>query len=1018
MQRARRPSKALSSDRLRGAAARGDEQLAARELEKGAEVDEEDEHTGYTALMEASEAGHVALVELLVRAHANTNLVDLRGWSALMKASKHGHTKLVRRLLLAGADPAVAADDGRTAADWATMSGHDETRQLIDAAVAGELPSTDSEEGDAPRRSSSTAVEVELDPGLQDGGASSPQPGLEREVQQLQQRLATMQAQVLRMDAAATASAATAASAGALQYVGQLSDRLAHVEAASEATQAQMLDEIDRLEELGEEQMEELSITAQMDKEVLRSTVDTAQARLTELAEKLSQVEGQVQAATSGMSSLREEFETVRDTSEETSISQAMELAAVRAAVEVEREARQYECSELTEDAEQLTQQVSRLREGLGLGPVTIADGDSDLGGGRAALASFLAAVELSHYLEVLEEVLGAAMIEDLLEMDAEDFDTLGLKKLERRRLLRGIDRLRAAAGLSPRAQIISEVAQPAERSLMIEQSVARKTSHQGDVTLVGGSAGDSVRPSTPPRKKHHEHEHEHEHDHDHDREHQHQHQHQRGREHEHEDLHVHEQEQAQEQAQDQEQDLRTAPDHASVPIMSQTIVGGSGGNTLGAVPKAEPPKPSGKGSRHTDRAHKELPVAQPMSPESPHDTDSQRPATSSDVDRADLAVSTSSPLTRGKKPKSSRRGHRPRAEYHSPRHSIASSNDFAPVPLSSGIAQRTRHPSSALITSPRSAHPQRQQHFHQQGVSRQHQQLQPEPQPEPDVDDDWLGLDALSFSVAVGASGAPNELAANDARSPSTYYEAEDFYSFLEAMRLESFVEGFMEHGYDDIAVLRALPEQQLDELLEDVGLGQGHAARFRIGIRSAREQPLALADLEELRVSATAYRPRPTGSTDEGSVISGGSNAAEDHSQMQVLPGAPKVFRMSMKTPLQAFVDKLARALRIGGTDEIVELTYDDGIDTHVIIVDEQDFADAKAVASKDAGCRLECRVELLSLEAVEKRTQEQAEAERLKELERQQRHEQMLREQQLLQQQNALDISEQAEASKRPA
>jgi len=52
--------------------------------------------------------------------------------------------------------------------------------------------------------------------------------------------------------------------------------------------------------------------------------------------------------------------------------------------------------------------------------------------------------------------------------------------------------------------------------------------------------------------------------------------------------------------------------------------------------------------------------------------------------------------------------------------------------------------------------------------------------------------------------------------------------------------------------------------------------------------------------------------------------------------------------------------------GTDEVVELTYDDGIDEDVIIIDEQDFTDAKAVAAKDAGCRLEMVIELVSAEA----------------------------------------------------
>ena len=63
---------------------------------------------------------------------------------------------------------------------------------------------------------------------------------------------------------------------------------------------------------------------------------------------------------------------------------------------------------------------------------------------------------------------------------------------------------------------------------------------------------------------------------------------------------------------------------------------------------------------------------------------------------------------------------------------------------------------------------------------------------------------------------------------------------------------------GYDDIAVLRELPEEQLVDLLLDLGMGQGHSARFRLGVRSARERPLGLTDLNELRVSATCRRVR----------------------------------------------------------------------------------------------------------------------------------------------------------------
>jgi len=155
---------------------------------------------------------------------------------------------------------------------------------------------------------------------------------------------------------------------------------------------------------------------------------------------------------------------------------------------------------------------------------------------------------------------------------------------------------------------------------------------------------------------------------------------------------------------------------------------------------------------------------------------------------------------------------------------------------------------------------------------------------------------------------------------------------------------------GYDDIAVLRELPEEQLVDLLLDLGMGQGHSARFRLGVRSARERPLGLTDLNELRVSATCRRAREEDFDD----------AEEPEETLR------KVFRISCETSLAEFVQKLARVMRLSGTDEVVELTYDDGIDEDVIIIDEQDFTDAKAVAAKDAGCRLEMVIELVSAEA----------------------------------------------------
>lgn len=975
-QRTRRPSKALSSDRLRGAAARGDEQVATRELEKGAEVDEEDEQTGCTALMEAAEACQPALVELLVRANASVDRVDARGWTALMKASKLGHIEVVRCLLLARADPAVAADDGRTAAEWAAMGGHDEVQQLIEAAVGGELP--------APRKEPVqeevvVVTEPEPDPKPAADGASEPEApasggahrgGLQREVQQLQQRLTQMQAQVLRMDAAATASAATSASAGALQYVGQLSERLAHVEAATESNESLMLEEIERLEQLGEEQAEELSITAQMDKALLHSNADMVQARLNELTVKLSQVQGVVQNTTSDMGTLRLEFEAVRDTSEESSITQAMELAAVRAATEVEREARQFECSELTADGEALSQLVGGLRDGLGLSD-TPGESEADLNGGRAALAAFLAAVELSHYLEVLEEVLGAAMIEDLLEMEEEDFDELGLKRLERRRLMRAIDKLRAAAGLPPRevrqspvkaAEVEDSPKKVEDSPAKVEESLLRAVVEAAGPEEAKDKAEEEVEVEEQRAQQ----------------------QQQVERqlaaaeekaalaEKENADLRQR-LEKAEQYAEDsfparsfidpaQEREDLWAEEDDVVPAMNRTMVGG--GVQLGAVPLTDSSKPKGYDKSRPESPQKgwaESPErsGRPHIPE-PH------------LHVPDVTAVMQSPI----RPQSPSRGraHKSRAEYHSPRHSVAGSD--------SSVASPTRFSQrgggSPIISPQRSRsrqYVQQQVAAQQQLAAAQQQQLAAAQQQDlavlQDLDDDWLGLDALSMSVSAAVPTAARPA------NPSKYYESEDFVGFLAEMRLETFAVPFMEHGYDDIAVLRELPEQQLDELLLDVGMAQGHAARFRLGLRSAREQPIGLSDLGELRVSATAHRA--AGSGDD--IVSLSATVV------------PKVFRMSMETPLQEFVDKLARVLRLGSTEEVVELTYDDGIDADVIIIDEQDFTDAKAVAAKDAGCRLEMCVELLSLETAEALRQERLEEQRQKELEREDRHRQML-------------------------
>jgi len=239
-----------------------------------------------------------------------------------------------------------------------------------------------------------------------------------------------------------------------------------------------------------------------------------------------------------------------------------------------------------------------------------------------------------------------------------------------------------------------------------------------------------------------------------------------------------------------------------------------------------------------------------------------------------------------------------PSRRYHSPRHSDASS--AAP---GSPRAHASPAPDRFSPPSPRSPSGGRPA---SRPASIAPLRLQAEPEPEPADEEDWLGLDALSLVA--------------DAPAASPYYEPEDFGAFLSAMRLEEFAPTFKEHvrsracprvrltavsaqrsvclqGYDDIAVLRELPEEQLVDLLLDLGMGQGHSARFRLGVRSARERPLGLTDLNELRVSATCRRAREEDFDD----------AEEPEETLR------KVFRISCETSLAEFVQKLARVMRL---------------------------------------------------------------------------------------------------------
>lgn len=60
---------------------------------------------GSTPLIVHSAAGNKEVVEKLIERRANVDIQDNDGWSALMVASQRGHIEIVRPLIYAGAIP-------------------------------------------------------------------------------------------------------------------------------------------------------------------------------------------------------------------------------------------------------------------------------------------------------------------------------------------------------------------------------------------------------------------------------------------------------------------------------------------------------------------------------------------------------------------------------------------------------------------------------------------------------------------------------------------------------------------------------------------------------------------------------------------------------------------------------------------------------------------------------------------------------------------------------------------------
>jgi ankyrin repeat protein len=95
--------------------------LLLRLLEVGADVNNNLDGYGFTALMAASENGNLETAKILLEKGANLNATfdGERGQTALILASEQGHLDLVKLLLSKGADKEIRDADGKNAFDVA-----------------------------------------------------------------------------------------------------------------------------------------------------------------------------------------------------------------------------------------------------------------------------------------------------------------------------------------------------------------------------------------------------------------------------------------------------------------------------------------------------------------------------------------------------------------------------------------------------------------------------------------------------------------------------------------------------------------------------------------------------------------------------------------------------------------------------------------------------------------------------------------------------------------------------------
>ena len=101
-------------------------------LRSGADINARTD-LGSTPLMIAASNGDIYLLDHLLAAGADVNAKDIRGTTALMAAADIGEKEIVKHLLAAGADPSLRDAEGHTAAQRIPQSEDQELLRLLGA---------------------------------------------------------------------------------------------------------------------------------------------------------------------------------------------------------------------------------------------------------------------------------------------------------------------------------------------------------------------------------------------------------------------------------------------------------------------------------------------------------------------------------------------------------------------------------------------------------------------------------------------------------------------------------------------------------------------------------------------------------------------------------------------------------------------------------------------------------------------------------------------------------------------